>query len=108
MFNNLAIDAASGVLSAGWTEVWHWGLGIGLVVVCFAAAWLSPVFKKDFFYAGVIIIVLLIVYGAGGKDATALCKAQEATVTKKVDVVVARTKTPKYRAKKDPYDDPRN
>lgn len=108
MLSNLTADAASGVFSTIWTLVWTWGLGVGLIILLLAASYFSPIAKKDFFYAAVVVAVGMVVYGYGIRNEDALCKAREAAVTKKVDAVVAKTKTPAYRKRKDPYDNPRN
>lgn len=108
MFSNLTADAATGVFSAIWTLVWTWGLGIGLIILLLAAAYFSPIAKKDFVYAAIGVAVFMFAYGYGQRNEDALCKAKEAAVTKKVDIIVAKTKTKAYRHRKDPYDDPRN
>ena len=43
----------SGLLAALWTEIWHWGLGVGLIILCGLLAYFSPFDKKYFIGAGV-------------------------------------------------------
>lgn len=43
-----------------WPLLWHFGLGGILVLGCLAAAYFSPVFKKDFLWAAVVITVIII------------------------------------------------
>lgn len=43
-----------------WALVWHFGLGGVLAIGCFAAAYFSPVFKKDFLWAGAVIVFIMI------------------------------------------------
>lgn len=108
MFTSLSADAAAGVFHALWTLVWTWGLGVGLIVLLLLAAWFSPFFKKDLVYAAVVVAVALVVYGYGQHNDEILCRAREAAVEKKVNAIVAKTKTPAYRKRRDPYDSPRN
>ena len=59
-----------------WTLVWHWGTGVGAIVLLLAAAFFSPFCKKDFVYAAVIVAVALFIYGYGTVDASRLCDAR--------------------------------
>ena len=43
-----------------WPLLWHFGLGGVLVIGCLAAAYFSPVFKKDFLWAAALIAVIII------------------------------------------------
>lgn len=43
-----------------WPLLWHFGLGGVLVIGCLAAAYFSPVFKKDFLWAAALIVVIII------------------------------------------------
>jgi hypothetical protein len=98
----------SAAAHAVWTDVWSWGIGIGLIICFSLAAWFSPVFKKDFVYAALIVGVLLAAYGYGTHVEAAICSAKEAAVTAKVDKIVAATKTPAARKKADPYNTKHN
>ena len=59
-----------------WTLVWHWGTGVGAIILLLAAAFFSPFCKKDFVYAAVIVAVALFIYGYGTVDASRLCDAR--------------------------------
>ena len=102
---NFAIDLFFGGL---WSMVWHWGIGIGLVILLCGAAFLSPVFKKDFLYAAGIVVVALFFEGVGIHDERARVAAQEKLINEKVTTVVQGTTTPSSRADKDPYDSLKN
>jgi hypothetical protein len=91
-----------------WSMVWHWGIGIGLIILLCAAAWFSPVFKKDFLYAALIVFVALFFEAVGIKDERARVTAQEVIINQKVDDVVKSTETPASRTERDPYDSMRN
>lgn len=67
---------ASGLVDAVWSEVWHWGLGIGVMILCIAGAFLSPVGKQGFAGAAFATFCLLVAYGYGQKDRSAICEAQ--------------------------------
>lgn len=68
--------SASGLIDAGWGLVWHWGLGIGVIILCIAAAILSPVGKQAFALAAACTFCLLVAYGMGVKSESALCEAK--------------------------------
>jgi hypothetical protein len=67
---------ASGLIDAVWGEVWHWGLGIGVMILCIVGAFLSPVGKQLFAGAAFATFCLLVAYGYGQKDRAAICEAQ--------------------------------
>jgi hypothetical protein len=90
-----------------WDMIWKEGLGIGLIICFLLAAWFSPVFKKDFFYAAVITGVLLVVFNFGIKSESKHTVAQEKVVNTTVDNAVKRSKTPAVRRAKDPWDNPK-
>jgi len=69
-------ETASGLVGSLWTEVWHWGLGIGVIILCIAGAFLSPVGKQGFAGAAFATFLLLVAYGFGQKDRAAICEAQ--------------------------------
>lgn len=48
-----------------WAEVWRFGIGLGLIIVFLAAAYFSPILKKDFVYAAVVVAVLLASFTYG-------------------------------------------
>lgn len=43
-----------------WALLWHFGLGAVLAAGCLAAAYFSPVFKKDFLWAAAVIVAIMI------------------------------------------------
>ncbi len=88
-----------------WAEVWKFGLGIGLIILCLAGAYFSPLGKKDFLWAAVVVAVSLVLYSRGVLDQSARCAAQAAVVDRNVTVTV--TNAGKNLKKwKDPYDRP--
>lgn len=48
-----------------WAEVWRFGLGFGLMILCFAGAYFSPVWKKYFLWAGVVIGIFMFAFTTG-------------------------------------------
>ncbi len=48
-----------------WALVWHFGLGGVLVIGCLAAAYFSPVFKKEFIWAAALIAAVMVAVGVG-------------------------------------------
>jgi hypothetical protein len=96
------------LLAGAWSMVWHWGVGVGLIIVFCAAAWFSPVFKKDFLYAALLVFVALFFESVGIRDERARVVAQEQVINNKVDDVVKGTQTPASRAAPDPYDSIKN
>jgi hypothetical protein len=97
------------LLFAGiWTMVWQWGIGIGLVLLCGAGAFFSPIYKKDFIYAGLIVGVALFFMSLGIAQEKAHCTAQSTVIVNTVDKIVKQTSTPQSRATKDKFDDPNN
>lgn len=88
-----------------WPFIQHAGGASALIVGLLAAAWFSPVFKKDFIYGAVVVAVLLFAYGVGVHDEHAKWDAREKAVTQSVHDAVIKALadgTP------DPYDDPSN
>src|SRR5271168_9611 len=73
-------------LSAAWEMVWHFGIGIGILVCGFLWAWFMPVGKK----LGLLIAIIagwgLISYAIGVADDKRKWKAAEAQVVSKEDV----------------------
>jgi hypothetical protein len=67
---------ASGLINAVWTSIWHWGLGIGVIILCIAGAFLSPVGKQGFAGAAFAAFLLLVAFGIGQKDEKAICEAR--------------------------------
>ncbi len=48
-----------------WALIWHFGLGGGIAILCFAAAYFSPIFKKDFLWAGITMVVIVVSVAVG-------------------------------------------
>lgn len=94
-----------GWMQAVWPLVAHTGAAGGLIAGLLAAAYFSPVFKKEFVYAAIIIAVGLFVYGIGVHDEKVKRDKQEQLFSQGVHKAVERAKTSKD---KDPFDDPRN
>lgn len=88
-----------------WPLIAHAGSGGLLIAGLLAAAWFSPVFKKEFVYAAVVVAVALTVYGVGVHDEKVRRDAQEQRVQTNVDNAVRDAITSKQ---KDRFDDPRN
>jgi hypothetical protein len=96
-----------------WAEVWHWGLGIGLIILLVGGSifsqsipligpWLTPL-RKDMLWAAAVIAVLLAGEYIGQRTEAARCIARQVVVEKIVDKTVDKTKTPAYKQKADPY-----
>jgi hypothetical protein len=86
-----------------WAGVWHWGVGIALIILLVGGAifsqaipvigpYLTPI-RKDMLWAAAIIAVFLGGQYLGGRDATARCTAREVVVEKVVDKVVTGVET---------------
>lgn len=80
MFGSWATEwfqySASGLVDALWSSIWHWGLGIGVIILAIAAAILSPVGKQFFAATAACAFVLLVAYGMGQKDEAKICEAK--------------------------------
>ena len=87
-----------------WTMVWHWGIGIGLIVLFLAAAYFSPIGKKDLVYCAVIVVVFLVAEAVGIHDEKVHRDAQDKVITTAVSKAVAKTQTEKAKARKDRWD----
>ena len=107
MFIPHAVDYP--VIFAGlWAELWHLGLGVGLIVLLAAAAWFLPFGKKFFIVAAIGCAMALGGYMTGLKNASTRCAAQAIAVDNAVKKVVKSTTTKRGRAWKDPYDSKSN
>lgn len=83
----------------------HAGGASATIAALLAAAWFSPVFKKEFVYAAIVMGVLLFSYSIGVKDEHHKWKLREAQVTQQVHDAVKKAIE---SGEKDPYDDPHN
>lgn len=91
-------------LAGAWSLILHQGLGAVLFISFLAAAYFSPVFKKDFFYAALIVAAFMLAEDIGIHDANKITTAKEKIVTTQVDKAVKKSETPKARHAKDPWD----
>lgn len=48
-----------------WAEVWRFGLGFGVMILLFAAAYVSPVGKKWFLRGGVAVGIFMFAFTTG-------------------------------------------
>lgn len=105
-------------LAGVWSMAWHWGTGIGLIVLLLAAAlasesvpivgkWLKDV-RKDLVWGAVALALLLVGMYIGAEDEKKICKARTTIVVQTVTKVVKSVKTPKLKKQDDPYDNPNN
>ena len=100
-----------------WPMVWHWGIGIGLIILILLAEVFTSVipvlgpllmpFRRDMLWAAGAIAVFLFAQGIGIKDEAARCIARQVKIENRIDSVVKETTTPRALIKPDPYDDPR-
>lgn len=91
-------------LQGVWPLIAHAGSGGLLIAGLLAAAWFSPVFKKELVYGAIVVAVALFVFGVGVHDEKVKRDAQEQRVQVNVDGAVKDALT---STKKDPFDDPR-
>jgi hypothetical protein len=61
MIQGFVLYAFAGI----WAEVWRFGLGFGVMILLFAAAYFSPIWKKDFLWAGVALGVAMVFFTTG-------------------------------------------
>lgn len=107
------------MLTAGiWPFLWHWGIGVAIIILCLAGAffsasipligpWLAPL-RKDLEWTAAATAVFLMAHALGARDEAAHNKARQVVIEQKVDDVVKTTRTPRARQQKDPYDSPNN
>jgi hypothetical protein len=99
----LTMFALQDALAGLWTMVLHQGIGVALIVGFLAAAYFSPIFKKDFFYAALIVGAFLLAEDIGISDEKKHVVAQEQLVEKKVDTAIAKAKHPSTLKQRDPW-----
>ena len=90
-----------------WTMVWHWGLGIGLIILFLAGAYFSPIGKKDFLYLALAVVIALVFEAVGIHDEKVHRDAQGKVITTAVSKTVAKTHTEKAKTRKDRWDSPK-
>lgn len=99
-----------------WAEIWHWGTGAGLIILCLAGAYFTTAIpfigpylthaRKDLLWAAAVIAVFMGGQALGEHDANRRNAAKQIVVEQHVDKVVQKTTTPKYRKMKDRWDNP--
>lgn len=84
--------------------LWHWGIGIGLIIICLALEVFSSVipiigpllapFRKDLLWAAACVAIFLFAEGIGVHDEAARCNAKGQIVQSAVTraVTAARSK----------------
>ncbi len=89
-----------------WTMIWHFGVGIGLVILSLAGAYFAPTIRMKVILcvAAILIVVFLIGEAIGIRMERAHVDAQAATTNSFIKGTVERTTTPKSRGKADPWD----
>lgn len=100
MFEYLVEHAFAGV----WSMIWHFGIGVGLIVLFLAVAYFSPLGKKWFIAAAIGVALFMGGEVVGVKMGTARCTAQAQAVSKFVHRTVQSTTTKRSRAASDPWD----
>ncbi len=100
------------VFTAGLWGIWWPALtGAGIIVGLLVLAYFSPLGKRYFVEAAVIVAIGLGTYQYGIHKADERCRAQNIAATKVINKVVNKavkhTKTKKARAAKDPWDQKR-
>lgn len=81
-----------------WSLTWHWGLGIGIIILCLAGAFFSsaiPIIgtflaplRKDLEWVAAATAVGLFMMGVGAHDESARCVAKTTVIEKHVEDVV--------------------
>jgi hypothetical protein len=93
--------------AGAWSLIWHWGAGVAIIILCLAAAYFSPLYKKYFLGAAAVVALCLAAYGTGIADQEARCKAELILGTKHINQVVTKaiksTKTKKAKARADKW-----
>ena len=88
-----------------WGMVFHWGLGIGLIVLFLAAAYFSPIGKKDLIYCAVIVAVFLVAEAVGIHDEKVHRDAQDKVISQpRYRRLSRRPQTEKAKKRKDRWD----
>lgn len=72
----LADVTFSGLGHALWTSIWQWGLGVFLIIVFAAAAYLAPVGKTYFLGAAILVAIVLVIFGWGQHTEKTICDAR--------------------------------
>lgn len=105
------------LLFAGiWSQIWHWGTGIGIIVILLAMAYFTTAIpfigpwlgnaRKDLLWAAFGVGLLLTGEAIGAHDQAKKSDAKKIVIEQHVDKVVKKAKTPRARAAKDRWDRP--
>lgn len=96
--------------------VWHWGLGIGIIILCLAAdialGFIAVPFmstetlRKDLLWAAIVVAGLLFGEGIGVHDERARCEAKAAVIQSTVDSAVHNATKPGASGLRDRWDSP--
>lgn len=84
MFSFFSNLFTAGLVDALWSEIWKFGLGTGLIILCLAAAYFSPIGKQAFMAFAGAIFIGLIIYGYGIKEEKAVCAVQKVQFLKQL------------------------
>jgi len=74
--NWFAEHVASGLFASTWNLVWHFGVGVGLLILCVAGAFFSPIGKSSFLIAAGAIAAALAIYSYGISGEKQHCDAR--------------------------------
>lgn len=101
-----------------WSMVFHWGLGLGLILLLLAAAFFTtaiPIIgpyltnaRKDLLWAAFGVAVFMAGQALGAHDEKKRNTARQVVIEKTVDKAVQKTTTPQAKARKDKFDRPEN
>lgn len=109
MFSQMWLWFALKLATAGLgAMVLHIGIGGAVIVGLLAAAWFSPIFKKELVWAAAVVAVFLFAEGIGIHDEAGRCKAKVVVIEKQVDKIVHDSVSPSKKKQRDPWDDPSN
>lgn len=105
-------------LAGIWSQVWHWGTCIGLIILMVAAAYFTtsiPLIgkyldgaRKDLLWAAFGIAVFLAGQVLGAHDQARKTVAKQIVVDTQVEKVVKKTTSPKFKKMNDRWDKPEN
>jgi hypothetical protein len=74
--NWFAEHVASGLFESTWNLVWHFGVGVGLLILCLAGAFFSPIGKSSFLIAAGAIVGAMALYAYGINNERQNCDAR--------------------------------
>ena len=90
--------------AGAWALVWHWGAGAAIIILCLAAAYFSPLYKKYFLYTAGVTALCLFFFGTGIADQHARERAQQKVIIKYVDRIVVQARSKRALAQHDRWD----